>query len=89
MKSKTPYLDEITGDEPIDIPVIENNNPAIITTTTGLDYIATLLRYDSRKGTALLRRDNPDGTYSIISVTNIMAIEQIHSQADDSVVHPQ
>ena len=87
----TPLLDEITDTGQPDLHIeatIENNAPAIITTTTGLKFTAELLRADSRKGTALLRRDNPDGTYSIISVTNVMAIEQIKSADDNTVVHP-
>ena len=91
MKSNTPLLDEITDTGQPDLHInatIENNAMAIITTTTGLEFTAELLRADSRKGTALLRRDNPDGTYSIISVTNVMAIEQIRDSDTDAVVHP-
>ena len=89
--TKTPYLDAIVDNGRPDLHIdatIENNNPAIVTTTTGLNFIAELLRADSRKGTALLRRDNEDGTYSIISVTNVMAIEQIRSADDNAIVHP-
>ena len=91
MKSNTPLLDEITDTGRPDLHInatIENNAPAIITTTTGLKFTAELLRADSRKGTALLRRDNPDGTYSIISVTNVMAIEQTRDSDTNAVVHP-
>lgn len=85
--SKTPLLDEITDTGHIDA-TIENNAMAVITTTTGLTFTAELLKADSRKGTALLRRDNPDGTYSVISVTNVMAIEQVRDSNTNAVVNP-
>lgn len=91
MNNKTPLLDEIADTGRPDLHInttIENNAPAIVTTTTGLTLTAELLRADTRKGTALLRRDNPDGTYSIISVTNVMAIEQLRDSDTNAVVHP-
>lgn len=61
---------------------INNDEPAEVLIATGLQIAGTLLKHDSRKGTALVRQDNADGTYTITSITNVITIKQTRKQGE-------